>query len=79
MNKSDARAFYAEILIKEKEVEELKTEIEAAIESFASSNNLAPKGIKKSIKEFKEYEKNKARFLVIDGDADKLFEALAGE
>ncbi len=71
-----AHEFYTEFISREEQVQELKDEMTAMLDSFASSNNLSKKGIKKGIKEYKEFLKDQAEFSVVDGDADKVFEAL---
>lgn len=72
-----AKGFYNEIISREEEIAGIKEEIKLAIESFASSNNLNVDGVKKGIKEHKEYLKDSAKFLIVDADADKVFEAMA--
>lgn len=78
MNKADAVVFYEEIIRREEEITAIKDEIDAAMLAFASSNDLSLDGVKKGVKEHKAYQKNPARFLVVDADADKVFEAMAG-
>ena len=72
-----AQEFYTEFISREDQMKALKDEMTAMLESFASSNNLSKKGIKKGIKEYKEYLKDQAEFTVVDHDADKVFEALS--
>lgn len=71
-----AQEFYTEFINREERMKELKDEITAMLDAFASNNNLSKKGIKKGIKEYKEFLKDQAEFTVVDGDADKVFEAL---
>lgn len=79
MKKEDAIAFYEEIINREDSIKEIKDEIAEAINSFASSNNLSVDGVKKAIKEHKDYKKDPAKFLVVDADADKVFDAMVGK
>lgn len=71
-----AKDFYIEIIERENSIKEIKDEIAEAIAAFASSNNISIDGVKKAIREHKEYMKDAAKFLVIDADADKVFEAM---
>jgi len=73
----NAKEFYAEIVRREEEIADLKAELSEALESFAASNNICIDGVKKAIKEFKAFKKDQAQFLVVDADADKVFESMA--
>lgn len=73
----EAKSFYAEFVEREEAVKDLKEEMKAMLDSFASSNNLTTKGIVKGIKEYKAFLKDQAEFRVTDADADTVFEQLA--
>lgn len=73
----DAKTFYAEVVNREEQIAELKTELKAMFDAFASSTNLTTKGIQKGLKEFKSFQKNEAEYRVTDADADLIFENLA--
>lgn len=72
-----AKEFYDEIIKREEDIKEIKDEIKEGIAAFATSNNISIDGVEKGIKEHKQYLKDKAKFLVTDADADKVFEAMA--
>jgi hypothetical protein len=74
---SDAKAFFAEVADRETQISELKAELKEAIDSYATCNNMTSKGIKKGLKEYKDFLKSEAEFRVTDSDADNLFEQLA--
>lgn len=74
---NNAKEFYDEIVRREEEIADLKEELTEALESFASSNNICVDGVKKAIKEFKAFKKDQAKYLLIDSDADKVFESMA--
>lgn len=76
MEKKAAAQFYDDIIQREKDSAAAKGEMDEAIESFASSNNVTVDGVKKAIKDRKAYLKDKAKFLVTDADSNKVFEAM---
>lgn len=73
----NVKEFYDEIINREEEIAGIKEEMKLAIETFASAHNLSVDGLKKGIKERKEFLKDSAKFLITDADADKVFEAMA--
>lgn len=74
----EAQAFYTEVIDREEAIAELKAELKEAMDAFCSSNNVTAKGLKKAIREYKEYQKDAAEYQITDADADKIFEALTG-
>ena len=74
----EAQAFYTEVIDREEAIAELKAELKEAMDAFCSSNNVTAKGLKKAIREYKEYQKDAAEYQITDADADKIFESLVG-
>ena len=75
----DAKLFFAEIVRREEEIKALKDELKAALDAFATCNNMTTKGIKRGLKDYKLHLKSEAQFQVESHDADVLFEKLVAE
>lgn len=71
-----AQEFVSEIIRREEEIKNLRIEMKAAIDAFSHNNQLAPKGVKKAIADYKKYLKDRAEFTVVEHDSDKVFEAM---
>lgn len=72
----EAAEFYDSIIAREDDITEIKDEIKAAVEAFASSNGVTPEGVARAIKDRKAFLKDKAKFLITDRDAEKIFDLM---
>lgn len=74
-----AQEFYTDYIAREEEIKAAKEELKAALDCFATSNNMTTKGVIKGIKEYKAYLKDAAEYRVTEEDASRLFEAMVGK
>jgi uncharacterized protein (UPF0335 family) len=74
IKKSDLDAFCDGILSLENEKKELATEIKDRIEAFAKNHELDKKSVKKFIKEYKDAQKDKDEYTLVDYEADSLLQ-----
>lgn len=74
MGVKEAAEFYDSMIDYETTVAAIKLEVKDAIAAFASSNGVTTKGVVRAIKDRKEFLKDKAEFLVISADSDKVFD-----
>ena len=70
----EAAEFYDSMIEYEDTIKAVKDEVKASIEAFASSNGVTVKGVIRAIKDRKEFLKDKAEFLLISSDSDKVFD-----
>ena len=74
MGVKEAAEFYDSMIGYDDTIKAIKDEVKSAIEAFSSSNNVTVKGTIRAIKDRKEFLKDKAEFLLVSTDSDKVFD-----
>lgn len=72
ISKNDLDQFCSGIIAIEEEKKELSTEIKDRIAAFAEAHELDKKSVKKFIKEYKEAQKDKEEYTLVDLESDQL-------
>lgn len=74
MGVREAAEFYDSMIAYENTVKAIKEEVKDSIAAFSSSNGVTVKGTIRAIKDRKEFLKDKAEFLLVSSDSDKVFD-----